>query len=253
MGDDPVLAVLIQGAAADPDTIGLVLSGSRAVGQETAESDYDLYWALSAPAHAARLSQGAPLHERRQAPGQPHLDIVYVCQEDLDRQATAFGWWTYGYSTARVLLDKTGTIAPAIQALALMPEEKAQADAAGWFDAYLNAFYRSLKCWRRGDELGARLEAADSAMHLVRTLFSLERRWTPYPGRLDAQLALLDGQGWPPGYLRERLLDLVMTGEPHRQIELQSRVQALLEARGYGHVLNNWGGEIERVKALYEA
>jgi hypothetical protein len=39
--DDPVLAALVREAAADDETVGLVLSGSRAAGQATAESDYD--------------------------------------------------------------------------------------------------------------------------------------------------------------------------------------------------------------------
>jgi len=44
-----------------------------------------------------------------------------------------------------VLLDKTGDITRAIQAISTMPAEKAQADVAGWFDAYANAFFRSVK------------------------------------------------------------------------------------------------------------
>ena len=102
--------------------------------------------------------------------------------------------------------------------------------------------YRSLKAWRRGDELGGRLQAADSAMHLLRTLFSLERRWPPYYDRLGTQLAALDAQGWPPGYLREALLGLVRTGDPTLQQELAARVEALMRARGYGQVIDAWDG-----------
>jgi hypothetical protein len=116
-----------------------------------------------------------------------------------------------------------------------------------WFDAYLNAFYRSLKAWRRGNELGARLQAAESAMHVVRVLFALERCWPPYHDRLATQLERLSSQGWEPGYLEATLLQLVRTGDPNLQQELEGRVEALVRGRGYD--VDLWDGEIERVRS----
>jgi hypothetical protein len=182
--------------------------------------------------------------------GDHQIDLSYTCPGNLQDIAAKPGWWTPGYATAQVLLDKTGEVMLALRRIAERPEEKAIADTRGWFDAYLNAFYRSLKAWRRGDELGGRLQAAESAMHLVRTLFSLERRWPPYHDRLHSQLQTLEQQGWPPGYLRDALLGLVRTGDPTLQQEIAARVEALLRARGYGDVLDAWDGEIERVMAL---
>jgi hypothetical protein len=247
--DDDVLAALINEAAADPETAGLILSGSRAVGLETAESDYDLYWVLAGEAYERRQANGASLREKREHADHPPVDLVYVCQRDLDRLPAVPGWATYGYATARVLLDKTGEVTRAIAAIVTMPADKAQADVAGWFDAYANAFYRSVKAWRRGDELGGRLHAADSAGHLVRTLFALEQRWTPYHDRLVPQLWRLDGQGWLPGSLHETLLDLLRTGDPVRQIELEVQVEALLRRRGFGAAVDRWSSELARLRA----
>ena len=249
---DPILDALVQEAAGDPETVGLLLSGSRASGQATLTSDYDLYWVLSDAAHERRQADGVPLRARRERPGQPYLDLVYICQNDLDGLPETPGWWTYGYATARVLVDKTGDVARAIQAIETMPAEKAQADVAGWFDAYANALVRSVKAARRGDELGARLQAADSAMHLMRTLFSLERRWTPYHDRLAASLPLLAGQGWPDGYLHDALLALVSTADPERQLALAARVEALLRSRGFGSSVDAWTEELERLRAASE-
>jgi hypothetical protein len=65
------------------------------------------------------------------------------------------------------------------------------------YDSYLNSFVRSLKAWRRGDDLGGRLHAAESALYLVKTLFGLEHRWPPYHDVLFAELTALEGaQGW---------------------------------------------------------
>jgi hypothetical protein len=41
--DDPVLTALVREAADDPETIGLILSGSRSAGCADEASDYDLH------------------------------------------------------------------------------------------------------------------------------------------------------------------------------------------------------------------
>ena len=128
-----------------------------------------------------------------------------------------------------------------------MTEAIAVEQATEWYDAYLNSFYRSMKCWRRGDELAGRIEAAESLMHLMRTLFALERRYAPYPNRLRAQLPLLEGQGWSPGYLEDALWKIVGTGSPVVQQEVERRVENPMRSRGFGGVRDGWEGEIERV------
>jgi hypothetical protein len=247
--DDPILHGLIHEAVDDPETVGLLLSGSRAASMATPTSDYDLYWILSDAEYDRRRVPGVPLRARREPPNQAPIDLVYVCQRDLDRLPTAPGWWTYGYATARVLVDKTGEVTRAIEAIATMTEEKARADVVGWFDAYANALVRSVEAGRRSNELGARLHAGDSAGHLMRVLFALERRWTPYHDRLMPRLPELAGQGWPEGYLQETLLGILMTADAERQLELAARVEALLRARGFGGAVDGWADQIGQLRA----
>jgi hypothetical protein len=83
----------------------------------------------------------------------------------------------------------------------------------------------------------------------VRTLFSLEQRWTPYADRLGPQLATLAGQGWPDDYLHETLLALVRTADPERQLDLAARAEALLRSRGFGSIVDVWTGELDRLRA----
>ncbi|MGH2584584.1 MAG: hypothetical protein ACRDJE_06690 [Dehalococcoidia bacterium] len=142
--------------AADPSVIGLLLTGSRSVGASDADSDYDITVVLTDAAHRVQTDRSEPHRFKRRPPGEPLQDIVYTCPQELVQVAAAPNWRSAGYVGARILLDKTGVVTDLLTAIATMPEEKARADAAGWFDAYLNAFYRSLKAWSRGDELGGR-------------------------------------------------------------------------------------------------
>jgi hypothetical protein len=245
---DPILQPLIAAAAADPQIEGVILSGSRGAGVEDGESDYDLEWVLTDAAFDWRTECGEQMHVSRDL-AQPLLDISYTCLRKLAQIAADASWPLPGYTTARILYDKTGALSQALQAMVTMPEQRARADVLSWFDAYINAFYRSLKAWRRGNELGGRLQAAESSMHLVRVLFALERRWPPYHDRLVRQLDMLASQGWPPGYLHDALLRLVQTGDPKFQQELEAQVEALLRARGFE--VNLWEGEIDRVKAFH--
>jgi hypothetical protein len=101
-----------------------------------------------------------------------------------------------------------------VDALRQMPADQAQAAVASWYDAYLNGLYRSLKSWRRGNELGGRMEAAQTADYLLHLLFALERHWRPYSSRLIFHLDKPEPQGWRAGEVGDILLDLIRTGDP---------------------------------------
>lgn len=244
---DPVMQALIALARTNPEIDGLILSGSRGAGVHDAESDYDVEWVLTDQAFDDRVARGEDTRVPHDA-NQPWLDSGYTCCRILAQIAAEASWPVSGYATAQVLYDRTGHVTEVVRAMGTIAEEHAHTDVLNWFDAYLNAFYRSLKAWRRGNELGGRLQATDSVMHVVRMLFALERRRSPYHDRLVGQLGTLDTQGWPPGYLRHVLLQLVQTGDPRVQQELELRVEALLRTRGFA--VNLWEGEIDRVKAF---
>ncbi len=244
--DDPILVPLLAAIHADPDAEGLLLSGSRGVGVHDHESDYDLEWVLADTAFDQRQSRGEPLHMRHH-PIDSRLDVSYTCIRELRALAARASWELPAYTTAVVLYDSHGHLTSLLQEMIFVPTDRASADVVGWFDAYLNAFYRSLKAWRRGNVLGAQLQASESVMHLIRVLFALEQRWPPYHDRLLAQIATLDAQGWPSGYLATTLLQIVQTGNPTLQQELEGHVESLVRRRGF--TVDLWDGENARVKA----
>lgn len=178
------------------------------------------------------------------------VDLTFAHMRDLIERTLKFGWWSPDDANLIVLFDRSGEVAKVVERLSVLPEDKALADAPGWFEAYLNSFYRSMKAWRRGNEIGGRISAAYSLTALAGSLFALERRWPPYPDRLYRFLDRLDGQGWEPGWLAATYLDILRNGSPALQQELEGRAEEVLATHGFPDLTVGWAGEIERVKAF---
>jgi len=244
---DPNLNALVSEAEADRDVIGLVLLGSRSVGDVAAESDYDAIFVVTD--EAAKRFENESLFPQRGAD-------VFLSGMKNDIWNEAVGnllpdkverWMLPAFAESLVLYDRTGETTRTIDGLRKMTPEQAASAVNEWYDNYLNGLYRSLKCWRRGNILGARLEAAQSADALLHVLFALEQHWRPYSSRLKFHLHKLACQGWHAGELSTNLLDLVTSGEPGCQQRIARRVVPLLQERGFGSVYDAWEGQIDHV------
>ena len=248
MSPPDLLDVLTAEAIADPDTLGLILHGSRAAGVERPDSDYDLLRVVTDESFAERKEQGT-LRDHRRAAGSPMADVAYICPDRLRRAAEQFDGYTGMYVTAKVLVDETGEVARLLGEIVARANLHAWEEIAETYDGYLNCFVRSLKAWRRGNELGGRMQAAHSGLCLVRLLFALERRWPPYHDQLGGSLRELEAaQGWEDGYLEAALTSVFDTGDPSFQQQLELGVESLLSSRGIAH---EWGpdDDLEPLKA----
>ena len=241
LDDDPVIHAIRAEGAADPDVIGILVTGSRAVGVVTAESDYDVIFIVSDETEARYEREKR--EPRRGDTIDPPIDTTDMQWHECPRTLRSYN--TFGADVCRVVYDRTGDLTALSEELGRMPEEQARQAAATSYDGYLNCMFRSLKCWHRSNELGGRLEAAQSLDTLLGTLFALERLWRPFGSRLYLHLEKLKGQGWQDGELPRSLLDLLTTGDPRRQQEIARRVIALMAERGYGHVYDSWDGKID--------
>lgn len=67
------------------------------------------------------------------------------------------------------------------------------------YDLDLGYFKILFKARRRGNKLGGRLEAAQSADYVLHVLFDLKRQWRPCGSRLIFHLDKLAGQSWQAG------------------------------------------------------
>ena len=232
----------------DPESLGLILHGSRSAGVHGPQSDYDLVRVVTDASYAGRRERGE-LREKRSGHG-PAADVVYACPERMRVHAAAPDGYTGMYMTAQVVVDKHGQVGALVREIGDGAGRAARAGLDEIYDGYLNCFVRSLKAWRRGDELGGRLQAAESCLYLVRLLFALEERWPPYHDQLRGPLRELERtQGWGEGELEAALRRVLETADPSFQQQLELRVEALMDSRGIAHL---WGPEddLEPVKAL---
>lgn len=242
-----LLGQLVDEVRSDASSLGLILHGSRATGDHRADSDYDLIRVVTDEAYEGRRA-ARTLLERRESDDGPKADVLHqgVCR--LKWLAEHPGWWTATYVTARVVVDKDGDIDRLVRVIVERGGDAAFAKVPEAYDSYLNSFVRSLKSWRRGDDLGGRLHAAQSMLHLLPTLFGLERSWMPYFDSLTARLPEIEeAQGWQPGFLCTAVLHLLETGDPTFQQQLEARLEDLLGSRG---ILHEWGDDLEPLKAL---
>jgi predicted nucleotidyltransferase len=183
--DDPVLAEMVREAESDDETLALVLHGSRSVGHERPDSDYD---------------------------------VLVVRATELEELRTRdANWFTDGLVQGRVLVDKTGGELDTILARLGAAE-----DVVRPYDAYLNALVRGKSAARRGDELGARLHAADSVRYLAEALAGLDGKRPRFHDRLSGTLG-----EWEP-----RLLAILRKPDVDAQLALAADVRALMESRG---------------------
>ncbi len=169
----------------DPDSLGLILHGSRAVDGGRPDSDYDLIRVVTDEAHRHRAESNTLL-ERREQVGTPRLDVLYQTPARLRFLAKHPDWWTSTYATASVLVDKTGDVHVLVNAIV----------KRGGLE----------HCWPPyNDQLGPRLKELEAA-----------QRWEP--GFLRATiLQVLEG-GEPLAQLRlEGQVESLMSarGFPH--------------------------------------
>lgn len=213
------LKSVVEEAQADPDALGVVLFGSAAVGSADEESDLDVWYVVEAKTRP-RAVRGR----------------IELIPTTLAEMRNAPEWLKPAQAYAHALWDKTGEIAPILEAARVV----SRAEAVRLYDAYLNDAYRSLKAWRRRLELPARIECGRSLRFLGELLFALDGVRAPYPKERTGTR----------GPLEQLVLEVARTADPVLQQRLCADVAKLAAARGYIDVYAGWEGEIDRVLAF---
>ena len=159
---------------ANPDVVGLVLTGSRGRGAFVrATSDWDVRLVVRDESYAEVAETLATGH------GSPIEVVVYslAAFERVGEPRTETAWDRYSYVHASVLVDKLdGRIGQIVAGKAVLSEGIGPGLAAFELDGYVNAYYRALKNDRAGLVAEAHLDAAESIPPLLTTVFAVHDR-----------------------------------------------------------------------------
>jgi hypothetical protein len=241
---------LLREAQDDPQIIGLVLTGSRGKGFGSDVADFDVLLVV-----------------------QPEALEAYRTKFDVDRSWEGFDCWVtslsefepvaaawgeplaweilcnerYSFANVSVLLDKTGQVQRLVEEKGGIPEERRLPIVATALDAYINSVYRSLKCLRNGNGLGARLEAADAIGHGLTVIFALEGRHRPYYGYLARELEArpLAKFPLPADELLAMLATILESADAGTQQRLLGIIDALGRQAGCGEVFDEWEADYD--------
>jgi transcriptional/translational regulatory protein YebC/TACO1 len=236
---------LIEVAHRDPNIIGFFLTGSRGKGMVTKHSDYDAYMVVRDAATAA-------YRRRYKSFGKSGVDLVVLSLTDFKKYAAWNGpqaWDRYNFAHLKVALDKTGTIQKLVDEKGALQSNKAKNLVRQSLDEYINAVYRSIKCFRDGNRLAAHLEATRSISPLIQAVFALNDRIAPYPKYLTWELKHYPLKKIP--LQSKRLLHFVSvilkTGDIKTQQNLFKMTKSVFVRHGYASVFNSWEGKDDRM------
>ncbi len=239
---DEGFEALLRQARADPDVLGIVLTGSHAQGLATPWSDYDVKVIL-------RDEAAAGTENRYPAEAFPNVDLrVMLLREFADYAGwvSPFAWDRYSFAHAQVLEDRTGVISASVAEKGRIPAEHQSSFIRAALDAFINSVYRALKCTRKGNTLCARLEASEAVQHALAVIFALEGRIRPYPGSLEHELRAYPLQTFPMSgdELLRLIAAIVEGGDTAALRRLFSAVLDRTRQAGHGDVIDSWGNDI---------
>jgi len=176
---------LKEEAETDSDILGFFLSGSRGKGFGGESSDYDIVMIV-------KDDKTQFYEEKFSAVEDKEIDLTVFSYSEFEHHAEWGGdkqWDRYNYAHCRALVDKNGTIQTMIDEKGKVPEDELKHFIEGALDAYINYLFRSLKCHRDGNILGARLEATYSIPFMLDVVFAIHgRRLRPYYKYLEWEL-----------------------------------------------------------------
>jgi hypothetical protein len=229
---------LLRTARADPNVLGVILSGSQGAGRGTARSDHDLRIVVRDASERR--------YRRRFARPRLGLDIriqgLSTFERGADRAPQTEG---YGpdFAHINVPIDRTGRIAKLARAKARVPKHRVRPYVAAQLDGYVNQLVRSLKNFRDGDAFAGHLEATRSLPYLFETLFGSEGRWAPYAKHLEWELREFPLRNPPlsTGRLFALVRRILRSGDVPSGRALFRAVERTLRPRGYGPVFDIWG------------
>jgi hypothetical protein len=244
---------LLREAHDDARIVGLVLTGSRGKGFGNEASDYDVMMVVAPEALPAFSAQCEAAQNDESWQG---IDWWVTSLAEVEMQASAWSeplaWEIlcnerYSLADVSVLVDKTGQLRRLLDETGFIPAEHRLPVVRTALGAYTNSLYRSLKCLRNRNRLGARLEAADAIGHALTAIFALEGRHRPYYGYLARELAAHPLAQFPlPAADLLALIETILdSADASAQQRLLAIVDTLGRQAGCADAFDEWGADYD--------
>lgn len=232
---------LLEKAKTDNNVVGLFLTGSRGKGFENEYSDYDIKIIIRDDAEDVEFKDNKKFKSE-------DMDLTVMSLANLRKYAewnSAFAWDRYSFARVKALMDKTDEIQKIIDEKGIILEKDRSDFITSSLDAYINQVYRSVKCLRNNNEVGARLEAAASIPSLLDLVFAIHGRVRPFFGYLEKELGSvhLEKLPWKSDEFINKILLIQSSADLSTQQEVLKTIKALLCKEGYDKVFDDWNGK----------
>ena len=239
----------VEEAKKDPSIIGFFLSGSRGKNRQTKHSDYDIEIVVKDEDVKSYKKKYKKLSRF------PFGFSVFALSEFKTHaeRGSPFEWNRPSYTYINAIIDKTGEIQKLIEQKGKIPKSEIKKHISGHLDGYINHVYRSLKCLRDENPIGARKEASRSIHTFLDIIFALEGRHVPYYKYLEWELKAhpLKKFRMHPNEITGSILKILETADVKTQQKLFDAVEKIFRKEGYGKVFDSWSPEqIKFIKTL---
>ena len=166
---------------------------------------------------------------------------------------TEFEWDRPSFTYVKAIIDKNKEIQKMIDNKSKIPKENLKKYVSGFLEGYINYIYRSLKCFRDKNIVGARLEASRSINYFLIVIFGLEARLTPYYKYLEWELKEhpLNKFKMNSKEIISSLMKILESGDIKTQQKLFIEVEKVSRKEGYSKVFDGWEkDQIEFIKTF---
>jgi GrpB-like predicted nucleotidyltransferase (UPF0157 family)/predicted nucleotidyltransferase len=232
---------ILKEAQEQNDILGLILVGSRGKGFENEYSDYDVVMIV-------KDEVANVLSEKYKQKSFKDVDLSVQSLSDFKKYADWDSqeiWDRYNYAHCKVLVDKTDSIQKLIEEKGHIPADKLNKFIDYWIDGYVNGVFRSIKCIRNNNFLGAHLEASNSMLDLLTLIFAFNGKHRPFLGYVQKELETypLQDLPWPPVEFIQKIEQVLANADLKTQQELLVGIEKMSRENGHGHMFDGWEGK----------
>mgnify|MGYP001574003154 CR=1 FL=1 len=228
----------------DPNILAFFLTGSRGKGRSTPHSDWDIRIIVKDKVLVRYQRKYDTLEDK-------DFDIGVFSLGQLKAYAewgSGEEWDRYDFTHVKVIIDKTnGEIQAIVDEKGKIPNPQIKEFVSREISAYINAVFRSVKCFRDGEDMGAHLEAALSIQHLINILFALhEGRIRPYYKYWEWELKHHPLEKIPLSAreLKNDVKRILRNGDLQTQQKIFLVVEILIKKEGYQYTLDEWDKKV---------